>query len=90
MESSILAAVDELIVDMTNIIRMSEAAHHLFTGSDEAEDFFDIWQADLLKAATVVLTTWTLEDTSCEEALETFRVALTEALPRASRFKHTF
>lgn len=89
MESSVIAALDELIVDMTNVIRKSEAAHHLFLGSDKAEQMFDTWQDTLLKSAHIAMTSWTRNDDFCENALEIFRTALEAALPRASHLKHT-
>lgn len=83
-----MPATNELISIVTNVIRKSEAAHLLFTGSDRAEQAFDDWQAMLMSVTDVAEKTWNWEaaNSHCETALTIFENLLKAALPEAAKF----
>ena len=86
MNKTTTATIDELICILTNVIRKSEAAHHLFTGSDRADQAFDDWQKMLMSVAEIAENTWNKPGDHCERALDIFENLLKAALPAANEF----
>lgn len=53
-----IGALNDIIITITNVIRKSEYASSIFTGSDEAEARFDDWQGKVLDKAQKIYGHW--------------------------------
>ena len=53
-----IGALNDIIITITNVIRKSEYASSIFTGSDEAEARFDEWQSKVLDQAQKIYGHW--------------------------------
>ena len=53
-----IGALNDIIITITNVIRKSEYASSIITGSDEAEARFDEWQSKVLDQAQKIYGHW--------------------------------
>jgi hypothetical protein len=76
-KSEAVAALDELILTVSNVVRKSVYGSMVFSGSIENEKAFDQWQDDLLTTSNIVLNYWKDTGHLCEDALDLFEKLLT-------------
>lgn len=81
------AAVNELIVEMTNVFRRSKAFNKSLCGSETAEVSFDAWQEVLLVATRICINNWDAENDLAEKSLDVFKRSLETFLTPDPKFK---
>lgn len=76
-----IAAIDEIIVSFTNVVRRSQYGQAIFPHTYTGQLHFDAWQSDLLKSASNIYTYWLDNSTKTEDALDAFESSLKAIFP---------
>lgn len=76
-----IGPLNDIVITITNVIRKSEFASEIFTGSDEAETRFDEWQSEILNHAEQIYVQWNITPLLAEWASKSLEKAFKEILP---------
>ena len=81
-KSTAIAAMHEILCEITNVIRKSEYAFNTFSNSDEALETFDKWQSLIMDTADLIVDTWH-NDTNdiCERSIDMIETLFKQVLP---------